>query len=303
MSARSTNSRISIVFSCLRREPGELLVLDGHELPLRDLVPLDHLVGADLHVARRIPALLLDGDHALPRQVPEAHLPALLGEPDPTGIVTSPKLMKPFQIARTACLLVVSSGQLTVHPDVGDSRLHEHVTMGNVPLPLIKSLHRRLRRERNPPGPGRTRLAMGEVHELPPDAVGATVRPYGHSPESPGFLAGEETARANHVCVVECEELQRRLVAPVLLQIHRDALLDAEDLVPQGEDRRQIVGAADPDLDAHPWGVSGDGTGRSGWAAAGFSFFLMNGVKRSMGSGMITIVVRSDEEISFIVCR
>ena len=52
----------------------ELGLLDEHELALRDLPALDDLVGGELAVVRRAPALLLDRRHALAVEQPEGHV-------------------------------------------------------------------------------------------------------------------------------------------------------------------------------------------------------------------------------------
>src|SRR5205085_6372541 len=54
-----------------RLERLEVGVLDEHELALRDLPPADELVGVDLDVVDRAPALLADRRAALAVELPE----------------------------------------------------------------------------------------------------------------------------------------------------------------------------------------------------------------------------------------
>ena len=87
----------------------EILVLDDHELALRDLPALDDLVGADLALVHRAPALLLDRRPALAVQragttTSDCRAAGFVAGARPTGMLTRPKLIDPFQIVRIARL-------------------------------------------------------------------------------------------------------------------------------------------------------------------------------------------------------
>ena len=104
--ASSTKREISIAReSSLPLDRLELLVLDDHELALRDLPALHELVRADLAVVLGAPALLLDRRQALAVEQAEGDVRLRARQTSspgrgPTGIVTSPKLSEPFQVVR-----------------------------------------------------------------------------------------------------------------------------------------------------------------------------------------------------------